>query len=152
MGVNQASVAIHELEAADYDVWLPLWKAYQTFYKASLPEEVTHESFRRMLDPHEPTFGALAFADGHAIGMVHWIFHRSNWSIGDYCYLQDLYVNEQSRGLGAGQALVEHVYSQASKASCSRVYWLTHETNKTAMLLYDRVAERSGFVQYKKTL
>ena len=103
MGDHQLSVSIRELEEADYDAWLPLWKGYQTFYKASLPEEVTRESFRRMLDLREPTFGALAFADGHAIGMVHWIFHRSNWSIGDYCYLLDLYVNEQSRGLGAGR-------------------------------------------------
>ena len=152
MGDDRLRVSIRELKAADYDAWLPLWKGYQTFYEASLPEDVTRESFRRMLDPREPAFGALAFAGGHAIGMVHWIFHRSNWSIGDYCYLQDLYVDEPNRGLGAGRVLIEHVYSQARNTSCSRVYWLTHETNKTAMLLYDRVAERSGFVQYKKTL
>ncbi len=84
--------------------------------------------------------------------MVHWIFHRSNWSIGNYCYLQDLYVNEQHRGQGTGRLLIEHVYAEAKMAECSRVYWLTHETNKTAMRLYDQVAERSGFVQYKKSL
>ncbi len=144
--------AIRALSAADYETWLPLWKAYQTFYQADLPSEVTRESFRRMLDPNEPTFGALAFAGELAVGMVHWIFHRSNWSIGDYCYLQDLYVTEKSRSLGLGRLLIEHVYAEARKAKCSRVYWLTHESNKTAMVLYDRVAERSGFVQYRKML
>ncbi len=152
MGNNPISVSIRELQAADYETWLPLWKGYQTFYKANLPEEVTRESFRRMLHPGEPAFGALAFAGERAVGMVHWIFHRSNWSIGDYCYLQDLYVSERNRGLGTGRVLIEHVYAQAKKASCSCVYWLTHETNSNAMLLYDRIAERSGFVQYKKTL
>ena len=33
---------------------------------------------------------------------------------------------------------------------CSRVWWLTHETNADAMKLYDKVADRSGFVQYRK--
>jgi GNAT superfamily N-acetyltransferase len=146
------TVLIRPLAAEDFEVWLPLWTGYQAFYKADLPDEVTRESFRRMLDPCEPTFGALAFTAGRAIGMVHWIFHRSNWSIGDYCYLQDLFVSEQNRGLGAGRLLIEHVYSAAHNAGCSRVYWLTHETNKAAMLLYDRLAERSGFVQYKKSL
>jgi len=32
----------------------------------------------------------------------------------------------------------------------TRVYWQTHETNATAMRLYDRVAERTGFVIYRK--
>jgi GNAT superfamily N-acetyltransferase len=150
--MDQVSTSIRPLSPADYEKWLPLWQAYQTFYQASLPAEVTRESFRRMLDAAEPAFGALAFQHENPVGLVHWIYHRSNWSIGDYCYLQDLYVNEQSRGLGVGRLLIEHVYGQAREAGCSRVYWLTHETNATAMLLYDRVAERSGFVQYKKSL
>ena len=37
-------------------------------------------------------------------------------------------------------------------AGAPRVYWQTHETNRTAMALYDRVAERSGFLVYRKNL
>jgi hypothetical protein len=33
-----------------------------------------------------------------------------------------------------------------------RVYWSTHESNQNAIHLYDRVAERSRFVQYRKLL
>ncbi len=150
--MGSGKVLARTLEAKDYAEWLPLWKGYQAFYKADLAEKVTQESFRRMLDEREPTFGALAWVGGRAIGMVHWIFHRSNWSIGDYCYLQDLFVDERSRALGTGRMLIEHVYEQARAAGCSRVYWLTHESNQTAMHLYDRVAERSGFVQYRKML
>ena len=90
---------------------------------------------------------------GRAIGMVHWIFHRSTWTAGDYCYLQDLYVDADVRGTGAGRALIEHVYAEAAaKPTASRVYWLTHETNANAMQLYDRIADRSGFIQYRKAL
>jgi hypothetical protein len=44
------------------------------------------------------------------------------------------------------------VYAQAGLAGSPRVYWLTHETNDTAMRLYDKVAERSGFVVYRKAI
>lgn len=136
----------------DYEAWLPLWRGYQEFYEASLPEETTRTAWRRMLDPREPTFGALAWKNGAAVGMVHWILHRSNWSVGDYCYLQDLFAAGHERGKGVGRALIEHVYADAGSRGCSRVYWLTHETNRDAMLLYDRIAQRTGFVQYRKLL
>ena len=97
-------------------------------------------------------FCALAHIDGRAVGMVHWILHRSCWTTGDYCYLQDLFVDPALRGGGVGRKLIEHVYAEAGRAGCSRVWWLTHETNTQAMLLYDRIADRSGFVQYRKAL
>ena len=82
--------------------------------------------------------------------MVHWIHHRSCWTAGDNCYLQDLFVAPTARGHGAGRGLIEHVYAQARAAGCARVYWLTHETNADARVLYDRLAERPGFIQYRK--
>jgi hypothetical protein len=32
------------------------------------------------------------------------------------------------------------------------VYWHTHETNLDGQRLYDKVAERSGFIVYRKGL
>jgi len=48
--------------------------------------------------------------------------------------------------------LIEAVYERARSAGSSRVYWQTHETNLTAIKLYERVAERSGFIVYRKPL
>jgi len=81
---------------------------------------------------------------------VHYLSHRSTWTAGNYCYLQDLFVDQGLRGKGIGRALIEHVYDRAREMGCSRVWWLTHETNTDAMKLYDKVADRSGFVQYRK--
>ena len=96
--------------------------------------------------------GALAWADGKAIGLVHHIQHRSCWTVGDYCYLQDLFVTDEARGLGIGRKLIEYVYAYAKGRGCSRVHWLTHETNTHAMQLYNNIADRSGFIQYRKLL
>lgn len=140
------------VEATDYEAWLPLWRGYQKFYKEEIPEAATRATWARFLDKREPVFAALAFEGERAVGMVHWLHHRTCWTVADNCYLQDLFVAPEVRGGGAGRKLIEHVCAAARAAGCAKVYWLTHETNQTAMLLYDRIAKRTGFVHYEKTL
>ena len=36
------------------------------------------------------------------------------------------------------------------KAGASRIHWLTKEDNHSARALYDKMADRSGFIQYRK--
>jgi GNAT superfamily N-acetyltransferase len=143
---------IRPLEARDHQAWQPLWRGYQSFYRTSIPDEVSSVTWSRLLSPAEPMSGALAWNEDDAVGLVHFIRHRSCWTIGDYCYLQDLFVAETERGSGLGRKLIEHVYAEAARQGCSRVYWLTHETNAAAMQLYERIAERSGFIQYRHAL
>ncbi|WP_263147199.1 GNAT family N-acetyltransferase, partial [Pseudomonas sp. RIT-PI-AD] len=140
---------IRPLGRDDHAAWLPLWEGYQRFYATAIPPDTSARTWQRFLDPAEPMHAALAWRDGEALGLVHFIYHRSCWTTGDYCYLQDLFVAESLRGAGVGRQLIEHVYREAAAAGCSRVHWLTHESNHTAMQLYDRLAERSGFVQYR---
>ena len=145
-------IRIVPLGPEDHAAWLPLWRGYQSFYEVDIPLDVSATTWARLLDPAEPVAGALAWSGPEAVGLVHHIRHRSCWTIGDYCYLQDLFVAPALRRAGVGRKLIEHVYAVAAREGCSRVYWLTHETNATAMQLYDRTAERSGFVQYRKIL
>ncbi len=91
-----------------------------------------------------------AYAGDALKGIVHYLYHRSTWTPGNYCYLQDLFVDESARGFGLGRALIEAVEAEARKAGASRVYWLTQEDNAAARALYDRLADRSGFIQYRK--
>ena len=94
----------------------------------------------------------MAERDGRLVGLVHYLFHRSTSLISPTCYLQDLFTTKEARGQGVGRALIESVYERARSAGSQRVYWQTHETNLTAMALYDKVAERSGFLVYRKRL
>ena len=143
---------IRPFAEGDFDAWYPLWRGYQTFYKVDIPRETSEVTWQRLLDATEPMHGVFALRDGRPVGIVHYIRHRSCWTTGDYCYLQDLFVEPDLRGVGAGRRLIEHVYAHAREMGCSRVHWLTHETNTDAMLLYDRIADRSGFIQYRKIL
>ena len=138
----------------DYDQWLPLWDGYNAFYGRSgataLSPEITQTTWARFFDAYEPVHALVAEQDGQLVGLVHYIFHRSTTALGPNCYLQDLFTSEKARGKGVGRALINAVYERAKNAGSPRVYWLTHETNQTARELYDKVAENSGFVMYRK--
>jgi GNAT superfamily N-acetyltransferase len=143
-------LTVRALRAEDRAGWEPLWAGYQAFYKVEIPRETTEFTFARLLDPGEPMHAIVAESGGAIVGIVHYVFHRSTWTAGPYCYLQDLFTHESARGRGVGRALIEAVYTRAREERASRVYWLTHESNAIAMALYDTIADRSGFVQYRK--
>jgi GNAT superfamily N-acetyltransferase len=147
-----STIDIRPVQAKDQACWHTLWKAYQGFYAVDIPDAVSATTWQRILDVAEPINAALAWQDGQAVGLVHWIFHRSCWTVENSCYLQDLIVDERQRGGGIGRQLIEHVYAQARTAGCTKVHWLTHETNATAIALYERIAEQPGLIQFRKAL
>jgi GNAT superfamily N-acetyltransferase len=138
----------------DFAAWKPLWDAYNAFYGRSgptaLPEETTRATWSRFFDASEPVHALVAEESGRIVGLAHYLFHRSTTQLGPVCYLQDLFTVEEARGKGVGRALIEAVYDRAREGGAKRVYWQTHETNATAMRLYEQVAERSGFLVYRR--
>ncbi|MDY0883607.1 GNAT family N-acetyltransferase [Dongia soli] len=146
------SVEIKTIEPRDFDIWLPLWRSYQQFYEVDIPHAVTLKTWERLLDPAEPMHAILAMVDTRALGLAHLIYHRSTWTMGDYCYLQDLFVEPGARGFGIGRALIEHVYGDAKSRGAPRVYWSTHKTNHNAKKFYNSIADRSDFILYRKII
>ena len=145
-------VQVRAARPDEFSMWMPLWRGYQAFYKVDLADDVSRLTWQRFFDPTEPMHCNLAELDGVVRGLVHSIDHRSCWTKQPSCYLQDLFVAAECRGQGLGRRLIEHVYAQAQARGCARVHWLTHETNTAAMQLYDRIADKPGFVQYRKSL
>jgi GNAT superfamily N-acetyltransferase len=149
-------IKIRDVVHSDFDQWLPLWDGYNAFYKrvgpTALPMGVTRATWSRFFDHHEPVHCLVAEASAILVGTVHYLFHRSTTMIQPTCYLQDLFTLEHTRGKGIGRALISAVYERARAAGTTRVYWHTHETNLMAQRLYDTVAERPGFVLYRKDL
>jgi GNAT superfamily N-acetyltransferase len=149
-------LSVRAVRESDFDRWLPLWNGYNAFYgragPTALAVEITAATWQRFFDAGEPVHGLVAELDGDLVGLSHYIFHRSTTSVVPLCYLQDLFTEERMRGSGVGRALIEGVYQRAKEAGATRVYWQTHETNLVAQHLYNTVADRSGFIVYRKDL
>jgi GNAT superfamily N-acetyltransferase len=146
-------VVIRPLHKDDEGEWRRLWTAYLAFYETVLPEEIYATTFARLTGEGAAGEyrGLLATLDGKPVGLAHYLFHRSCWTIGNVCYLQDLFADPEVRGSGIGRALIEGVYAKAREAGSPEVYWMTQEFNATARQLYDRIADKTPFIVYQKT-
>jgi GNAT superfamily N-acetyltransferase len=151
-----AAVTVREARPADFEHWLPLWQGYNAFYGRSgattLADAITQVTWARFFDPAEPVHALIAERGGEMLGLAHYLYHRSTTMIAPICYLQDLYTVEAARGQGVGRALIEAVYGRARAVGSTRAYWQTQETNATARALYDKLAQRSGFIVYRHDL
>lgn len=146
------SVRVRPLVASDRAPWEALFRGYIAFYQSSVADDVIEETFHRLLSGAEHVHRGLVAVDGNdkPIGLAHYIFHRSTWSRTWYCYLEDLFVDPAQRAYGVGRALILAVYDKADERQCTRTYWSTQEFNYRARGLYDQVATKSPFLQYRR--
>jgi GNAT superfamily N-acetyltransferase len=143
---------VRPVTQADRAEWEPLWQGYLTFYQTALASDVSDATWKRFLDPIEPLHAVVAEIDGRLVGLAHYLLHRSTWAPDCYCYLEDLFVSPAVRGYGMGRTLIEAVELAAREANATRLYWTTHEANAQAQQLYNKLAERTSFIQYRKPL
>jgi GNAT superfamily N-acetyltransferase len=150
--MGDAGMHVRRLEARDRDAWKRLFLAYTDFYRAPVPDPVIELTWHRwMLGRDGGGIALVAVDDADApIGLAHLLLHRSTWSPTWYCYLEDLFVDPAHRGQGAGRALIEAVYREADAHQCTRTYWVTEEGNVAARALYDTLARKTPFVQYRR--
>lgn len=148
-------VVVRKIEKSDYDQHDALFISYLEFYKSTLDKSVRDVTFERFFDDNEPMWAAVAYDDSHPekiLGFVHWLKHRHTWKVQHQIYLQDLYVDPDARLGGIGRKLIEHVYDDAQKQGIKDVYWHTQHFNHRAQMLYTKVANKTDFVHYSKTL
>ena len=146
------SVSVRRLEERDKPQWLALFKGYIEFYKATVADDVIEMTWQRLMAGQSDFHIALVAVDGTdtPVGLAHILFHRSTWSPTHYCYLEDLFVDPGQRLKGIGRALIKATYREADARGCTRTYWATQEFNYRARALYDQVATKSPFVQYRR--
>ena len=149
-----AKVEIRFLEPADEPEWRRLWTGYLEFYEKTVSEEVYRTTFDRLMAgnagaPNEYR-GLLALQDGSPAGLTHYVFHRHCHTVENICYLQDLFVDPDSRGTGMGRALIEAVYEKADAEGAPQVYWTTQHFNAVGRRLYDRIGVLTPFIKYQR--
>lgn len=146
-----AEFVIRPVRESDHAQWRALWQGYLDFYRMTVPGPVTEQTWRRFLDPEFPVHALCADnGEGRLLGVTHYLFHYVTAAIGPRCYLQDLFTVPEARGQGVGRALIEAVYAAADTRGADQVYWLTATDNATARALYDRVAQATSFIKYRR--
>ena len=146
------TLSIRPITPGDKDRWLVLWQGYLDFYKTAVPAEQTERTWTRIMDPEFNMKCAVAELDGKVVGFTTYNLQNSRWSPNGHCYLEDLFVDPEVRGSGAGRALIDYVKAFALEMKCSRLYWNTDADNEVARGLYDTYVLESGKRQYRVQL
>jgi len=147
-----SEVVIRPAQAKDEARWRELWAGYVKFYRATVSEEATANTWANILAADSGKESLVAEAGGRVIGICTYLYHLSTWNTQPTCYLEDLYVDTDARGGGVAKALILACEAEAKKHGAFRLYWNTQEYNAPARSLYDTLATRSSFVVYRKPL
>lgn len=139
---------VRPVTAGDKAEWARMWEAYLAFYETSLPREVYENTWSWIMAGANGMYGAIAEMDGRAVGITNFVYHYQFWGPKPRIYLNDLYVDPDVRGGGAGRALIAHVVEHAKANGGEKVYWMTADDNAAARRLYDKVAVLRPFRQY----
>jgi GNAT superfamily N-acetyltransferase len=143
------TVVIRDARPEDETRWRKLWADYLAFYGVGIAPDITDKTWRRVFDPASAIFMRVAEVDGEVKGFTLCLTHEGTWVRAPDCYLEDLFVDESTRGQGVGRALLDDLVALCKKNGWARLYWHTEENNATARKLCDSYVESDGHIRYR---
>jgi ribosomal protein S18 acetylase RimI-like enzyme len=84
----------------------------------------------------------LAERDGEAIAIATFAVLYPGPGLGGQLTMKDLFVVDEARGSGIGQALLRHLARLAVERGCLRLDWTAELDNPRALAFYDRLGAR----------
>ena len=141
--------SIRKIKLGDEARWRKLWDGYTRFYEREPSEETTQHLWTRLFDPQVPVHGIVAVTkEDTVLGFANYLIHENTRFINPVCYLQDLFVDPETRGAGVGRNLINWLVTESASKKWERLYWHTKENNYPARKLYDTFSPQSGFLLY----
>jgi len=143
------AVTVRPVAQADHPAWDALYQGYAEFYGVAQTPEMRDTVWHWLFDKDAQSEGLVAVAeDGTIVGIPHFRPFARPLSATTGGFLDDLFVSPDARGLGAADALIAGVRSEAAIRGWSIVRWITAEDNYRARAVYDRMSNRTKWVTY----
>lgn len=147
------AVRILGLTASERAAWERLFGAYAAFYEVEQDPAERAIVWAWLMEPAHPVQGLGAFDQaGRLVGFVHFRPVPDTLGAIDSGYVDDLFVDPDSRGRGIARALLQAVASIGRAKGWSTIRWQTADTNDRARGLYDQIAARTRFLTYKMSV
>lgn len=94
---------------------------------------------RHLFGPAPRAFCDIAEADGEPVGFALWFYNYSTFAGRHGIYLEDLFVRQEARGLGAGRALLANLARRCLAEDLARLEWAVLDWNAPSIAFYDRL-------------
>jgi GNAT superfamily N-acetyltransferase len=142
------TLTIRQAQPGDRERWGELFRAYGVFYETTFSDAVLDGVWAWIVDADHVLDALVAEIDGTVIGFAHYRSMPDTFSAGTEWYLDDLFVDPESRGSGAATALIEQLKTIAATTN-GTLRWITAADNATAQRVYDKVATKATWVTYE---
>ena len=137
------NVTIRSATPADVPDILRLIIALAVYEREPDAVKATEASLHETLFGDSPSvFVFVAEQQGRVIGVALWFLTYSTWTGRPSLYLEDLFVEPEARGSGAGRALFQALAREAKARNCARIDWAVLDWNESARGFY---ASLGGF-------
>ena len=134
------SMNIRQLSESELPALLGLIKAKAKFDGCPESLKASVESLHEALFAPQPlAYALVAEVDGKIVGMATYYSIFSSFISKPGLWLDDLFVYEEARNLGVGEALMKRLCVIAKTAGCGRVDWHVSNFNERGKKFYRRI-------------
>ena len=142
------SVTVRVASPADSPLILRFIRDLAQYERLLHEVEATEADIRRDLFGENPRcFCDIAEAGGRPVGFALWYYSYSTFQGRAGIFLEDLFVETDARGLGAGKALLARLAQRCVEADLGRLEWSVLDWNTPSIAFYDSLgaAAKTGW-------
>lgn len=147
-----SDIVIRDAQEADAALILRFIRELADYEKALDEVEASAGQLADALFCANPrVFSVICEVDGAPAGFALYFYNFSTWLGRHGLFLEDLYVNPEYRGLGAGKALLHYLARVAVSEGCGRFEWNVLDWNRPAIEFYESFGARpqSEWIGYR---
>lgn len=131
---------IRDCKPQDVSTVVDLCQKHADYEEASFEAIEKEEKLKDALFGKQPQlFCLVAEVNGAIVGYASYTFDFSTWDAAAFMYMDCLYLEEETRGFGIGEALIEKLKQIAVTKKCINIQWQTPEFNERAIKFYRRI-------------
>jgi GNAT superfamily N-acetyltransferase len=109
------------------------------------PDETFRAGVERLMAEPATEYLLAAAGEREPGGVCQLRFRYGVWTASEDCWLEDLFVTEDSRRAGLGEALVGAAIERARARGCGRIELDVAQSNRAAWALYERMGFSAGY-------
>jgi GNAT superfamily N-acetyltransferase len=131
---------IRDCQPKDVNAVVDLCEKHADYERASFNPTGKEEKLKNALFREHPQLFCLVVEINETIvGYASYTFDFSTWDVNTFMYMDCLYLEEDIRGFGIGEAIIEKLKQIASDKKCINIQWHTPKFNEKAIKFYHRI-------------
>ena len=137
---KMSNICVRQAKVEDASLILSFIKELADYEKA--PHEVkasVSDIEEKLFSDDATTHALICTLNDEPIGFAVYFYNFSTWLGKNGLYLEDLYISQQHRKLGAGKTLIKHLANLAVQNKCGRFEWCVLDWNTTAINFYKSI-------------